>query len=59
MRKAILKSLFRFLRNKHFYVLIKFRQNLFNQVEISVIKLSVLERIVSAVAKFSIANTFI
>jgi len=55
--KFILKSLFRFLRNKSFYVLIQFRQNLFNQVEI--IKLPVLERIVSVVAKFNTTDTFI
>ena len=57
MHKVILKSLLRFLRNKNFYVLIKFRQNLFNQVEIT--KLSVVARITPAVAKFSVTDTFI
>jgi len=53
MHKAFLKS----LRNKNFYALIKFRQNLFNQVEVT--KLSVVERITPAVAKFSVTDTFI
>jgi hypothetical protein len=54
IHKGILKTLFRFVRSKNFYVLIKVRQNFFDQEEI--IKLG-LERITLAGAIY--ADTFI